>query len=320
MWDVGRNQPRALMAPPHQQHTGLSKTILFVDICGSTKLYDALGNTQAQAVISKALALFSQSAMRNKGTIVKSIGDEIMCTFATPNAAAEAAVDMQRALKQAIAAQDIAVKTLAIRTGFHSGPVIAEGADVFGDAVNIAARVAAYAKPGQILITRETVMQMPSGENTNVRFVGNTQVKGKREIVELFELIWEHENLTMMQDVSDARVDAAHRLTATFGGTSIELNGQRPVLQMGRGSENEFVILDPLASRMHARIELRRDRFVLIDQSLNGTFVHMQGRDELVLKRDEIALAGSGLIALGKSTTVDKGACVAFTIRSDLPA
>jgi adenylate cyclase len=307
------------MAPHDQQHTGLARTILFVDICGSTKLYDVLGNTQAQAVIAKALALFSQSATRHRGTIVKSIGDEIMCTFPTPHAAADAAMDMQRSLKQAIAAQDLGVQTLAIRTGFHSGPVIADGADVFGDAVNIAARVAAYAKPGQILITRQTATQMPSGKNTNVRFVGNTQVKGKREIIELFELIWEHENLTMMQDVGDKRTDAGRRLTATFQNKSIELNAQQPVLHMGRGTENEFVILDPLASRMHARIERRHDRFVLIDQSLNGTFVMMQGLEELALKRDEIALTGSGLIALGKSTAVDRDACVVFTIRSDTP-
>jgi class 3 adenylate cyclase len=303
------------MAQP-SQHTGLSKTILFVDICGSTKLYDALGNTQAQAVISKALAMFAQSATRHNGVIVKNIGDEIMCTFPTPHAAAQGAIDMQRKLKEAIAADDIKVKTLAIRTGFHSGPVITDGADVFGDAVNIAARVAAYAKPGQILITRETVMGMPPGEADNVRFVGNTQVKGKRETIELFELIWEHSNLTMMQDMDAIRADPARRLMATFRDKTIEIGDRRPVLQLGRGAENDVVVNDPLASRMHARIEHRGDRFVLIDQSLNGTFVKMQGRDELALKREEIVLAGSGLIALGKSTLAESDACVTYTILS----
>ena len=298
------------------QRTGLPCTILFVDVCGSTQLYETLGNARAQAIIAKVLAILSQAATRHLGTIIKTIGDEVMCTFSTARDAALAAVEMQRSVKHAAALEQMGVKSMAVRVGFHSGPVISHAADVFGDTVNVAARVVAHAKPGQILVAKQTVRKLPREVAASMRFVGSTPVKGKKELVELYELIWERENLTLVQDVAaiEARPETV-RLTATFGSTTLELGSGRPVLHMGRGPENEFVIPDPLASRVHARIEFRRDRFLLIDQSLNGTYVQMQGAVETVLRRDEIVLDSSGLISLGKSTAAQQQLCVRFKVQ-----
>jgi class 3 adenylate cyclase len=298
------------------QRTGLPCTILFVDVCGSTQLYDALGNARAQAVIAKTLGILSQAATRHVGTIIKTIGDEVMCSFTTARDAAHAAVDMQRSVKQAVGLEDLGIKSMAVRVGFHSGPVISHAADVFGDTVNVAARVVAHAKPGQILVAKQTLRKLPREVAASMRFVGSTPVKGKKELVELYELIWEHENLTQVQDVAaiEARPETV-RLIATFGSLTMELGSGRPVLHMGRGPENEFVIPDPLASRVHARIEFRRDRFLLIDQSLNGTYVQMQGAAEMILRRDEIVLDSSGLISLGKSTAAQQQLCVRFKVQ-----
>ncbi len=298
------------------QRTGLPCTILFVDVCGSTQLYETLGNARAQAIIAKSLALLSQSATRHLGTVIKTIGDEVMCTFATARDAAHAAVDMQRTIKQAVTQEDMGVRSMAIRVGFHSGPVISHAADVFGDTVNVAARVVAHAKPGQILVAKQTVRKLPRDISANVRFVGSTMVKGKRDPVELYEVIWERENLTQVKDFSAVQVRPENvRLTATFGSMAVELSSARTVLHMGRGPENEFVIPDPLASRVHARIEYRRDRFLLIDQSLNGTYVQMQGMPEVVLRRDELMLEEAGLISLGKSTAAQQQLCVRFRVQ-----
>jgi adenylate cyclase len=293
------------------QRTGLPRTVLFVDVCGSTKLYEVLGNARAQAIIAKTLDVLSQCATRHLGTIVKTIGDEVMCTFSSAREAAEAAVDMQRSVTHTAVA-DTGVKSMAIRVGFHSGPVISHAADVFGDTVNIAARVVAHAKPGQILVAKQTVRRLP--KEGGVRFIGSTQVKGKNTPLELFEIIWDSENLTMVKDVFEAKVGTT-RLTAAFGDTSIEMGPERPVLHMGRGPENEFVVPDPLASRVHARIEYRRDRFILVDQSLNGTYVQMLGMAEVALRRDEVVLEKSGLISLGKSTAEQRDLCLRFTVQ-----
>jgi len=298
-------------------HPSVPLTILFADVSGSTKLYETLGNTRAQTIISKTLEVLSQAAGRHQGTIVKNIGDELMCTF--PNAAcgAEAAQDMQRSLKQAIAMGTITHETLSIRTGFHHGPVIPQAGDVFGDAVNVAARVVAQAKKGQILTTRQTVNELPEELKNGVRFIDRAAVKGKKEELELFEVLWEFENLTIVQNIFETKPHEA-RLMATFGQTTIELSHERPALHMGRGLENDFVIPEPLASRAHARIEFRRERFVLIDQSINGTYVHMEGEKEVALRRDEVVLKGRGLISLGKSTSAQRELCVSFTVSAGL--
>lgn len=293
------------------QHSGFLRTILFVDVCGSTKLYETLGNTRAQAVIAKTLDVLSQATARNLGTVVKTIGDELMCTFPAVADAAQAAVDMQRSLRQE---EDAAVKAIQVRTGFHCGPVISDQADIFGDAVNVAARVVAHAKPGQILITKQTVANLPKEMGDGVRFVGSTQVKGKEGLLELFEVIWERENLTQLQAVVDATPGTV-RLTARFGEVTLDVGPALQVLRMGRGTENEFVVADPLASRLHARIEYRRNRFVLIDQSLNGTYLRREGKSEVVVRRDEVPLEGSGIISLGQSTAAARALCVMFTVR-----
>jgi class 3 adenylate cyclase len=299
------------------QRTGIPCTVLFVDVCGSTGLYDTLGNARAQAVIAKTLGLLSRSAIRHTGTIVKNIGDELMCTFAIAHDAAEAAVAMQRSVRRPAVLEDMGVKSLAIRIGFHTGPVIARGSDVFGDTVNVAARVVAHAKPGQIHITKQALGKLP--QDAKVRPVGSIQVKGRKGLIDLFEIVWERKDLTVVKGVAQSTSRSTSdsiRLIAKLGETSIELGHGRPVLHMGRGHDNEFVIADPLASRLHARIEFRRDRFVLIDQSLNGTYLHRQGKAEIALRRDEISLDRSGQISLGKSTTAPPPElCVRFSIR-----
>ncbi len=104
-------------------------------------------------------------------------------------------------------------------------------------------------------------------------------------------------------------------LTATFRGASFEVNSGRPLLRMGRGRENDLVVADAFASTTHARIEYRGDRYFLVDQSSNGTFVGTQGMQDERVARREIVLAGSGLIGLGRSPTTEPEHCIRFGIQ-----
>ena len=296
------------------RRTGLPCTILCVDVCGSTKLYDALGNTRALAVIGKALALLSQAASRHSGTIVKSIGDELMCTFSIVGDAAAAAEDMQRSLRQSILNGEVDVKSFAVRVGLHSGPVISHSADIFGGAVQVAKRVTAEAKPGQILIGKETLRGLPNAITARTRFIGRTE----QESFELFELIWDNDNhnITLGQDKLESKRGHT-RAKVRFREATLDVGFDRPAIRMGRGPENEIVVPEPLASRVHAKIEWRRDRVFLIDQSLNGTFLQVRGKPEVFLRRDEIALEGTGVISLGKSTVVQEESCAHFAVLID---
>src|ERR1700730_6073914 len=219
-----------------RKRTGLPCCVFFVDVCGSTKLYSTLGNARGLAAIANTLELLSQVAVRHLGTIVKKIGDGVLCTFPTAADAAQAAAEMHRSVRQALTMTHFDIKSLDVRVGFHSGPVIFRRADIFGDAVNVAARMVALAKPGQTIIAKQMVRALPKG--TSVRFIGSTEVKGKTELFDLFEVIWEHKNLTVMRDVTETKPRST-KLTVTFGAATHEVGHRRPVIHMGRGPENE---------------------------------------------------------------------------------
>ena len=85
----------------------------------------------------------------------------------------------------------------------------------------------------------------------------------------------------------------------------IVLDENATTITLGRDAQNDIVIADRKASRLHARVERRRDKFVIVDQSSNGTFVTVDGEPEIMLRREELMLRGRGRVtsAMPTSTT-----------------
>jgi hypothetical protein len=158
----------------------------------------------------------------------------------------------------------------------------------------------ALAKARQILTTEETVAALAPEARSMIRQIDTTMVKGKTEELDIYEVIWEQQEVTiMLQDpLASATIDA--RIKLTSADTAVELDKTRPIATMGRHRDNDVVVDDVLASRTHARVEYRRGRFVLIDQSTNGTYLFAEGEEGISLHRDEIPLQGSGKICLGR--------------------
>ena len=292
------------------QRTGMPCAVMFIELCGAAELFEVLGNARAQVAVASQLHMLADTVDRHAGRTIKTIGPQIMCVFPTVRQAAATAVDAQHAARAAIQRQ--AAGALAVRVGFEYGPVINEDADVFGDAVNVAARILSHAKPSQILLSSQTARELQH-IGIDTRLVGNTHVKGKAQPIELMELIWERENLTMANARLEVKSEDA-RLVARFGDNTIELSRTKPTLQMGRADGNDFVVSGSLVSRVHARIELRRSNFYLVDQSSNGTFLCVRGQPEIALQRDEAVLGASGLISLGMPTAEAPHLCLQFTV------
>ena len=278
----------------------ISLAVLFADISQSTKIYETLGDEAGQKLVSGCLELLAEVAGRYQGTLVKTIGDEAMCTFPDAELATSAAKAMQEALEGTPVVVQPGIGTPSIRVGYHLGQVIRSDEDVFGDAVNVAARMVALAKARQILTTEETVEALASESRAMIRQIDTAMVKGKKEELDIYEVIWEQQEVTiMLQDpLISATADA--RIKLISADTTVELNRARPIATMGRHRNNDVVVDDVLASRTHARIEYRRSRFVLIDQSTNGTYLFAEGQEGVCLHRDEIPLQGSGKICLGR--------------------
>jgi class 3 adenylate cyclase len=287
--------------------------VLFADIAGSTKLYDALGDTQAKIMIDEALIALQVITKRHRGRVIKTIGDEVMCVFPGAERGFLAAMDMQTVVNALVVTKG--VKRM-IRVGFHAGPVIEEKGDVFGDTVNVAARMAGLAKGMQIMTTRSTVDALPAALRASTRPIATLAVKGKADDLVVCEVLWqEGDDLTMAAgslQVAEPKVE----LVLRHGGREVLLGADRPAVMVGRDAACDIVISDPKASRQHARIEKRRDKFFITDQSSNGTFVTFSGEAEVALRREEAMLRKSGRIVFGHSGADAAGDSVEFAVRS----
>ncbi|GAB6042240.1 adenylate/guanylate cyclase domain-containing protein [Endothiovibrio diazotrophicus] len=283
--------------------------ILFADISGSTELYERLGDQAARHTVGGCVGRLMERCRDVGGTVIKTIGDEVMCTFPDADSAYEAAVAMQETMSESAGG-------LAVRVGFHFGKVIAEGGDVFGDAVNLAARVVGLAQAGQILTSRETVWRLNSALKAGTRHLYSKEVKGKRESVDLFEVLWDtrFEATSMMDASALAAAMAAVRATLRlrFKEREYLLESGGGSLAIGRGPANDLVVELAAVSRLHARIDYREGKFILADQSTNGTYVRLAGGEVVSLRRDQLTLLGEGDI--GFSPRIDGEAVIHFVV------
>jgi pSer/pThr/pTyr-binding forkhead associated (FHA) protein len=104
-----------------------------------------------------------------------------------------------------------------------------------------------------------------------------------------------------------------------MGDQIIEIGKDLSRVTIGRQPHNNLVVNDIRVSRTHARIEYRRGKFILIDQSTNGTYTEGQEGDHIHLRRDEVPLSGSGVISLGRKImrdSVDDRSLIHFEVKA----
>jgi len=278
-----------------EQSTGC---VLFADVSGSTKLYETVGDAAAHAAIDLCVKLFAGITEQHGGRVIKTIGDEVMAIFAQAAEAGRAAVDIQLGIAGMAPVDKV---RLGVRIGLHFGPVVERDGDVFGDTVNLSARLTEMASRGQIITSLETVERLGDLQRLDCRKLYAIPVKGKEKDVQICEILW--------TDVDDATTLAAPRtrnekasmsLRVSYRGRNIILPTERKSLVLGRDATADLVVAERMASRMHCEIEARQGRFFLTDRSANGTWVAIDGAAEVVLRREESMLQGHGFISLGQ--------------------
>ena len=162
-------------------------TILFTDLVGSTALTQRLGDAAAQALLRTHNTIVRDRLREHGGTELKMTGDGFMASFPSASRALECAI----AIQQSFAAYNDGRRADAIlvRIGLNTGEPVAEDADLFGTAVQAAARIAARARPGQILVA-DVVRQLAAGKPFRFSSVGRFALKGFRERQRLFEVVY----------------------------------------------------------------------------------------------------------------------------------
>jgi adenylate cyclase len=278
--------------------------ILFADVVGSTQLYEVLGDERARDTVQQCLRVMKQATESYGGTVIKTMGDEVMSTFPSADDALNAANQMQQRITNTVRVDAAADTHVSIRIGCHYGGVVAEDRDIFGAAVHTANRMTSQAKAGQILTTSALVGQLSPQWKALVRQIDVATPKGQSDEVAVFEVLWQPEEATNMLP----SIDPAARPPATSGSLRLRFRGQEVIvgdrgkvtITMGRADENDVVIKGNLISRVHARIDAARSRFVLVDESTNGTFIQQDVGEELYVRRDSAVLTGTGVISMGR--------------------
>lgn len=273
-------------------------TVLFADVSESTKLYETAGDHIAHQAIRQCIDAMKASTEKTGGRVVKTIGDAVLAVFGSADAAAAAAAEMQASVDNFM---PVASRKLGLRVAFHSGPVLQESDDVFGDTVNLASRLVSQAQKGQILTSAETAQLLSPLVRSSTRGLYGIQVKGKSEDVQLFELVWRRndEETTVISTGRPARRPTKSALRLRHQAKELTRRRDNDSVSIGRDPSCGVQIGSQAASRMHCTIEKRQDKWFLKDHSTNGTFVTVEGDTELMLLREELILRRHGVIACG---------------------
>ena len=197
--------PTAIAEQLKEQHQTIAETfndtsILFADIVGFTILSEQISPEKLVALLNELFSMFDDLAEKHGLEKIKTIGDAYMIVAGLPtprNDHAEAiagiALDMRQTIAEYNAASDM---SLQIRIGIHSGPVVAGvigkkkfAYDLWGDAVNTAARMESHGIPNEIQVTQTTYNLLKDTCNFEERGLIEVKGKGSRLLHQLFKFV-----------------------------------------------------------------------------------------------------------------------------------
>ena len=294
-------------------------TILFADLRGSTSLYETLGNAEATSVVTQSVALLEGIVRSCEGRVVKTLGDGLMAMFSKSSSAVEAADEMHDSLERLGSAGTAAsnLPPLKLQVALAHGEVVEMAGDLFGDAVNVAARLLDHAGDNETLVTVTVLANLSESERSRFRSLDRMQLRGRNEPVHVHLL-----------EASRRFGDTA---TTAFGDMAVvpepegirlvwlDLNrvytGANLPVVLGRSPQAAYCIDDTRVSRSLARIDWHGGTFQLTDLSYNGTYVRFDNDPEIIsLRRGTCTLHGSGFVGLGTPPVDAESPSVRFEV------
>ena len=263
--------------------------IVFADISGSTKLYVDVGDERAREVVAHTLDVWSSLTGEEGGSVIQLRGDGMLCMFPTVDSALQAAVRMR----------DLPYPPpLSMHAGMHVGPVLHEAEQLYGDVVNVAARMADVAKKFEIVLTAAARAQLSdSPQAPRLRLISGVPVKGKPEPMDVYLLPDDRRALTDYRP--PLRKAVAGGLVLSYAGRTLLIGGGTGGCLIGRDDDCRLRIDHRLVSRRHASVECVSGKFFLQDHSTNGTYVAERNGAPVLVHRELLQLKEPGLISLG---------------------
>ncbi|OIQ66668.1 adenylate cyclase 2 [mine drainage metagenome] len=302
---------------------GVSSTVVFADLFGSTGVFESLGNTQATAIVTQATTWVAGQCSAHGGRVIKFLGDGVLLIFQDSAQAVSAVIDLQRSYQQMLG-RALPNAYMPLRIGVARGGVEIVADDCYGDAVNIAARLSELTGAHQIWVNKEAIEDGFDVPDERFRLLGPIHIRGRTEPCVVYQVEWqENVNPSMLTILAGMSVSCETQ-TRDVLGRQIELawRDQHRTLRafdlpihIGRTSKAEFVVADPRVSRTHARLDWRNGSVVLVDLSSYGCWVRFSGAGaDLLLRREECVLHGQGEIALGTAFAAPAAPVVSFSV------
>jgi adenylate cyclase len=191
--------------------------VLLADVTGFSRLMGE-SEPRALAALGRVRAGFEQTVPRHRGTLEVAVGDCFVALFDSAADAVAAAVEIQRGL----AATHATVSDQGrIRIGIHLGDVVRRGTEIFGDSVNVAARLQTVAKPGGIAVSGDVYRASRGRVNAPFRDLGRKRLKNITEPVRIYEL--EPRDLLPTAEPAPATEPRSARAWLAVGGAAITL-------------------------------------------------------------------------------------------------
>jgi class 3 adenylate cyclase len=287
--------------PPVEKHDNTA--IVFADISGSTKLYVDVGDGRAREIVARTLELWSALTVDGGGSVIQLRGDGMLCMFPTVDSALAAVVCMRDLPYQ---------EPLSMHAGIHAGAVLHDAEQLYGDVVNVAARMADVAKRFEIVLTATAQAQLNDPVRwKNLRLIQKVPVKGKTEPMDVYLLANNRRGLTDYRP--PLRKTVAGMLSLRYAGNAVVVSAQAGACVIGRDDDCRIRVDHRLVSRRHASIECAAGKFFLQDHSTNGTYVAERNGAPVLVHRELFQLKDSGLISLGIEPQLNAEHSISFT-------
>lgn len=161
--------------------------VLAADVVGYTRLIEAAEEETHRHLMRMRNAVIDPVIVEHQGRVVKNTGDGFLAIFQSAQAATACAMSLQRAIGAATAGQPPSLR-ITFRMGINFAPVIVENNDVFGDGVNVAARLEAYAEPGDVIISQSVADEIDPGIRKSAIDLGELQLRNHQQPVRVFAL------------------------------------------------------------------------------------------------------------------------------------
>lgn len=290
----------------------IERAILLADVSGSTPLYQKHGDAEASRMVFECVEGMQRIATEQGGEFVRSKGDDVLCLFES----ADHAVATARAILEQGAKGEVSV-----HAGLHWGTVLYRGEELFGNAVNVAARLGSQAKENEVLISKELVDHASTAETTDLRSMGEITLRGTDAPTEIFAMLVENEDDGVTSLMSQSTLFNVQQ-RESVAKTTLRLSFQNWVqdvpeghgLKIGRSTQCELVMPYAWVSRVHAAIDVRGGIVEFKDSSSAGSTLHIGAHPPFFIRRQTVALTGSGVVELGSEAAGEDRPRISFQV------